>query len=203
MFYMEFVSGPNQVILNFSEKYCKNEIEVLNSECFKEVLGKFLDHLERIDKQELLRVVNICPNPKRDLITLFKLLYEFDIKEIKKIDPYFKNILDHSDVLYELIENFYDYWRRLERYGLVIAKSRVGGLESTTFNESLDNFTNVILSTYRTVSQKLFGQNFAIYRALPAGVNAGILISKHAWMDKNSKYAFLSKSKMIEMIPRM
>lgn len=197
---MEYVSGPNQVLLNFSEKYCKNEIEVMNSDCFKNVWERYLEHLVKVDKQDLLKVVNICPNPKKDFITLFKLLYEFTIKEIRKIDPYFKTVLDYSEVIYELIENFYDYWRRIERYGFVTSRSGIGGLESSTFNAALDSFTNVILNTYRTVSQKLLGENFAVYRALPAGVNAGILISKHQWMEKTSKYYFLAKSKIIEMI---
>ncbi len=197
---MEYVSGTNQVVLNFSEKFCKNEVEVLNSSCFKDVWAKFIDHIYKVEKQDVLKIVNICENPKKDYINLFKLLFEFEISEIKKISPFYKLILDHTDVLYELIENFYDYWRRLERYGVVYAKSRMGGLESTSFTNAMDSFNNVVLSTYRTISQKVFGENFAIYRQLPAGVNAGLLISKHKWMEKTSKYAFLGSSEFIEMI---
>ena len=99
-------------------------------------------------------------------------------------------ILDHRDVLFELIENFYDYWRRLERYGMVYAKSNFVGIESTTFTNAMDRFNTIILSTYRSISQKVFGEEFPIYRALPAGVNAAILIAKHRWMAKDSCYAF-------------
>ena len=197
---MEYVSGTNQVVLNFSEKFCKNEVEVLNSNCFKDVWAKFIDHIYKVEKQDVLKIINICENPKKDYINLFKLLFEFEISEIKKISPFYKLILDHTDVLYELIENFYDYWRRLERYGVVYAKSRMGGLESTSFTNAMDSFNTVVLSTYRTISQKVFGENFAIYRQLPAGVNAGLLISKHKWMEKTSKYAFLGASEFIEMI---
>ncbi len=31
--------------MNFSEKFCKSEAEVLSSACFKEVWGKYIDHL--------------------------------------------------------------------------------------------------------------------------------------------------------------
>ena len=197
---MEYVSSVNQVVLNFSERFCKNEVEVLNSSCFKDVWGKFVDHIYKVQKQDVLKIVNICENPKKDFINLFKLLFEFEISEIKKISPFYKMILDYTEVLYELIENFYDYWRRLERYGIVYAKSRMGGLESTSFTNAMDSFNNVVLSTYRSISQKVFGENFAIYRQLPAGVNAGLLISKHKWMEKTSKYAFLGGSEFIEMI---
>ena len=42
---MEYVTGKRQVIMNFSEKFCKTEAEVLSSACFEEVWGKYVDHL--------------------------------------------------------------------------------------------------------------------------------------------------------------
>lgn len=197
---MEFVTGQRQIVMNFSEFFCKNEVEVLNSNCFKTVWMTFLDHIYKVEKQDVLKIIDVFPDPKHDYIILFKLLFEFEIEEIKKIKPSYKKILSHSDVLYELIENFYDYWRRLERYGVVYAKSIVGGLESTTFAAAMDKFTNVVLNTYRAISQKILGENFAIYRALPAGVNAGLLISKNIWMNKDSMYACLDNVKVLEQI---
>ena len=78
---MEYVSGANQVVLNFSEKFCKNEVEVLNSSCFKDVWAKFVDHIYKVEKQDVLKIVNICENPKKDFIILFKLLFEFEIAD--------------------------------------------------------------------------------------------------------------------------
>ena len=54
---MEFITNPRQVILNFSELYCKNEIEVLNSACFKEVWGRFLEHIYKVEKQDVLKII--------------------------------------------------------------------------------------------------------------------------------------------------
>ncbi len=197
---MEFVTGQRQVIMNFSELYCKNEVEVLNSKCFEAVWEKFLDHIYKVEKQDVLRIINIFAEPKKDFIVLFKLLFEFSIEEIKKMSPFYKMVLDHRDVLYELIENFYDFWRRLERYGVVYAKSKLGGIESTSFTSAMNAFTNIILSTYRTISQKVLGSQFAIYRSLPAGVNAGLLLSKNKWMKPNSTYAFLGGSNVLEQV---
>ncbi|MDE6047893.1 MAG: hypothetical protein K2F56_04620 [Anaeroplasmataceae bacterium] len=197
---MDFITNQRQVILNFSEKYCKNEIEVLNSQCFKDVWGKFLEHIYKVEKQDVLRIIEILPNPKKDYVILFKLLLEFELSEIKKLSVHFKQILEHTDILYELIENFYDYWRRLERYGLVYSKSRLSGVETASFTSVMNQFTNVILSTYRTICHKVLGEEFSIYRSLPAGVNAGLMISKHNWMGKDSKYAFLSKAAVLERV---
>ena len=140
------------------------------------------------------------PNPKKDYIILFKLLLEFELNEISKLSKHFKLILEHTDILYELIENFYDYWRRIERYGLVYSKSRMSGVENASFTVIMNQFTNVILSTYRTICHKVLGEAFSIYRSLPSGVNAGLMISKHNWMGKESKYAFLSKAAVLEQV---
>lgn len=197
---MEYVKGQRQIILNFSELFCKNEVEVLNSACFAEVWGKFLDHIDKVDKQDVLQIIRISQNPKKDFITLFKLLFQFEIIEIKKLNSVYEGILNHRETLYELIENFYDYWRRLERYGVIFSKNRVGGIESTSFTTTMNLFTNVVINTYRSISQKVFGENFAIYRSLPAGINAGLLIAKHRWMPKTSKYHFLESAEVIEQV---
>lgn len=197
---MEFVKGQRQIVMNFSELFCKNEVEVLNSACFKEVWERFLDHIYKVEKQDVLTIINIFAKPKKDFIILFKLLLEFEIEEVKSMSPFYKLILDHTDVLYELIENFYDYWRRLERYGVIYAKSKMKGIDSISFTHAMDEFTGVVISTYRMISQKVLGEQFAIYRALPAGVNAGLLISKNKWMDKSSKYAFLANAEVIEQV---
>lgn len=197
---MDYIINQRQVILNFSERFCKNEIEVLNSACFKEVWGKFLDHIYKVEKQDVLRIIEILPNPKKDYIILFKLLLEFELSEISKLSKHFKMILEHSDILYELIENFYDYWRRIERYGLVYSKSRISGVETASFTAVMNQFTNVILNTYRTICHKVLGETFSIYRSLPSGVNAGLMISKHNWMGKEHKYSFLSKAAVLERV---
>lgn len=197
---MDFITSQKQVILNFSEKFCKNEIEVLNSQCFKEVWGKFLEHIYKVEKQDVLRIIEILPHPKKDYVILFKLLLEFELNEIRKLSMHFKQVLEHTDILYELIENFYDYWRRLERYGLIYSKSRMSGVETASFTTIMNQFTNVILSTYRNICHKVLGEAFSIYRSLPAGVNAGLMISKHNWMGKDSKYAFLSKAAVLEQV---
>ncbi len=197
---MDYFTNQRQVILNFSEKYCKNEIEVLNSACFKEVWGRFLEHIYKVEKQDVLKIIDILPNPKKDYIILFKLLLEFELNEIKKLSPHFKLILEHTDVLYELIENFYDYWRRLERYGLIYSKSRMSGVETASFTSIMNQFTNVILNTYRSICHKVLGEAFSIYRSLPSGVNAGLMISRHNWMGKESKYSFLAKASVLEQV---
>ena len=199
---MEFVTGKRQVVMNFSEKFCKTEVEVLNSDCFKEVWTRYVEGLYKSENQAFLPVLNIFPrNSVVEYTTnLFKLLFAFDIDEIKEMDKLYSKALAKKEVLYDLVQHFYDYWRRLERYAVVLTRSVKDGVESTSFINAQSEFNNIILSTYRTVSEKLFGAKFSVYRQLPAGVNAALLLSKNEWLEKDSEYAFLRKCDAIEQI---
>ena len=197
---MEYVKGSRQIVMNFSELFCKNEIEVLSSNCFKEIWKKYIKHIKKTENNAFLEVINILSDPDTSYITLFKLLLEFSIDEIKKMNKKYELVLNRSEVLYDIVENFYDYWRRLERYGVVYSKNKSSSLDAVSFTQAMDEFTNVVLRTYRTISQKLLGKSFYIYRALPAGVNAGLLLAKNRWMNKDSEYAFLMNAQCIEQI---
>ena len=199
---MEFVTGQRQVVLNFSEKFCKSPTEVLNSDCFKEVWTKYLKHIYDTENQSFLPVLTVFPKKSvaKYTIDLFKMLLSFSIDEIENLNPFYAKALEMREVLYDLVQNFYDYWRRLERYAVVLNRATKDGVESSSFVEAQSQFNNVILSTYRSISEKLFGASFPIYRQLPAGVNAALLLSKNEWMKKDSPYYFLAKSEAIEQI---
>ena len=197
---MEFVTGQRQVVINFSETFCKTETEILNSACFKGVWKKFLMNVRKRERQDLIKILKLFPKPEVDYIDLFKLLLSFDIDEIKVMSPFYNIALEFKEGIYELVEEFYDYWRKLERYSVVFSNKGIGGIESSTFISAQQAFTSLVLKTYRTISEKLYGEVFNIYRQLPAGINAALLISKHAWMPANSPYAFLAKSEAIEQI---
>jgi len=196
---MEYVIGKRQVVLNFSENFCKTEAEVLNSNCFKDVWNKFVQHMIKTERQDMIKVFNLVPSTD-DYITLFKLLLSFSMDEIKALNNTFAKAFEKYYLVYNLVENFYDYWKKLERYAVIFTRATIDGIESTSFTAAQSQFNNIILSTYRTISEKLFGSKFPIYRQLPAGVNAALLISKHKWMSNDSIYSFLKDSEAIEQI---
>ncbi len=199
---MEYATGQRQVVLNFSEKFCKTENEVLSSECFKEVWTKYIKRSFESENQLELRVLSLFPKKLviPYTIKLFKLLLSFSVDEIKAMDPFFNLALEKKEIIYDLVQNFYDYWRRLERYAVIMTRATKDGVESASFIEAQSEFNNTILKTYRTISEKLYGAQFPIYRQLPAGVNAALLIAKNEWMKKDSEYSFLAKCEAIEQI---
>ena len=199
---MEYLFNGKQVVLNFSEKFCNTEIEILDSACFKEIWTSFVERAYRTSNQKMLQIFDVFP--KKDVINytinLFKALLVFSIDDVKTQNSHYFRVLEKKDVLYDVIQDFYDYWRRLERYSITSNKANFQSVESASFIAAQTSFTETVLKTYRAISEKLFGSNFSIYRQLPSGVNASILISKNAWMNVDSKYAFLSKCHFIEQI---
>ena len=71
---MEYVKGSRQIVMNFSELFCRNEIEVLSSACFKDIWKRYFRHIKKNENAAFLEVLNILKDPEKEYITLFKLL---------------------------------------------------------------------------------------------------------------------------------
>ena len=192
------VINNKMVVLNFTEEYCKNEIEVLNSECFKRVFFDFLDYMTKHERVDIIYLVSLLPE-REHFIGLFKLLYSFEYDQINDINFIYRPILKERALLYKLVEEFYNYWRRLERYSIIKAKKIDQGVQNMNFVDANKEFTNIILKTYRTISERLYGQNFSIYRQLPSGVNASLLVNDYKWCDIK-EYDYLNNIQMIESV---
>jgi len=198
---MEYILNDKQVVMNFSEKYCKNEIEVLSSNCFADVLGRYINHLYKTENQSFLPLLDYFPKKKvvERLVRIFKLVFCLSEKDLAKMEN-LEVVVEKRLVLYGLVQDFYNYWRKIERYSVVMSRVTRDGVEATSFIQAQSEFNNVVLSTYRTISEKLYGEKFPIYRQLPAGVNASLLLSRNEWMKKDSIYSFLAKCEAIESI---
>ena len=181
---MEYILNDKQVVMNFSENFCKNEIEVLNSDCFKDVLKRYIDHLYKTENQAFLPTLNLIPRTKTAdvLVRLFKLIFSLSFKDIEALEDkggIINKVLEKRYVLYDLVQDFYNYWRRIERYSIVLSRVTKDGVEASSFIQAQTEFNDTVLSTYRTISEKLYGEKFSIYRQLPAGVNASLLLSNN------------------------
>ena len=65
---MEYIIGKRQVVMNFSEKFCKTENEVLSSDCFADVWGKYVKHLYQTENQAFLKVLKVFPKENKVLV---------------------------------------------------------------------------------------------------------------------------------------
>lgn len=197
---MDYARGQRQIVLNFSEKFCQTEVEVLESECFKDVWGGYVKSIYKANKIDFVRLLDLVKNPTNDFIELYKMLLSLQVKEIMALSDKFDKVLENQETFYDLIEHFYDYWRRIERYGVVFSRNNSEAIDAVGFMTAQSQFTNLILRVYRTISEKVSGKKFSVYRQLPAGINVGLMLTRHKWMSDNSPYAFLARSEAIDKI---
>lgn len=191
--------SDKSIIFNFSQKYCKTITEVLSSEAFKKVWAGYLRHIEKSGNEPFLKLVSKTKDPLNDFVRLFKLLSLFEVEEIIKSNNYVDVLLEREE-LYHLVENFYEYWRHLERYAVMKSRANRESLECVNFIDATTEFNLLILKVYRTISQKLYGTNFHIYRQLSAGVNASILVCQNEWAKKGSVYEKLNDVNFIDSV---
>lgn len=195
---MNFIVDHKKVILNMDKSIDSNHL--MDSPCLKEIWGNYVDEIKEKGKFSFLRLFDYVQNPKEDFLRFFKLVLNYQLKDILKYHYGFDLLIMHSEEIYTLVEGFYDYWRRLERYAIIHVSSNQIQYKDENIQKNLAQFSEVILNTYRTISEKLLGEEFGIYRSLPAGVNASLSVSYNKWMARNSRYSFLSMVEFINQI---
>lgn len=195
-----YILNDKSIIINFSESYCKTESEVLSSDTFKRVWETYLKYLNRSKNERLIALVKIVRDPVKSFVNLFKVLLSFSIREVMEMSDAYRKILTAHETLYELIESFYDFWRHLERYGVMRSEGNKSSIESLNFIDASSDFTALILKVYRTICQKVYGTSFHIYRQLPAGINASIQICDNPWTDKYEEYSCLSNLSFVNYV---
>ena len=164
-------------LVNFDASSCESEVSILQSRSFLDVLTQFISKLKR-EKDILIE-------PFKDVTILqfhdaFKLLYLYSYNETFSKNPSLKHLLEHQDELYHLIEAFYDYWRDLQRFGLMSSSHLYHqSAKAPDLIVTIDRFNSLILSLYRTISTNIRGENYNVFRQLPAGVNANLLYVHH------------------------
>lgn len=170
--------------MNLDAAKVNNEIELLQSSGFKMLIEQFITHLK--DKNHPI-IDNLPKLTSEALLNMYKVLFIYNIDDLPKSDEK-ELILNHQKELYELTEALYDYWRNLQRYGLL----HINKLEHLHSKKSelivkSDVVNETVLNLYRLVAQKLLNKQYNVYRQLPAGLNANLLYYKHSF-TKDSVY---------------
>lgn len=184
--YKAFSLSNNKAMINFSSYYCDSYEKVLDSEGFCKVLSSYLSKAKnantktyrfisgKLDTDDLT-IIN------KEVISLFKLLSVMNLDEIIKINEKYNTFSNYKDELIDFVEDLYRYWRKIERYTLIFNNKITEGLEKTRFIEANQDFSNLILSLYRKVEENILQITPNVYRQLPAGGNAGLVLSNNDW----------------------
>lgn len=198
----EATINRNSITVNFTVKYCNNSESLLDSDGFKRVLTAFIEKIEKKETPVYIYIKDCCgknSNLVQEITKLFKLLIVLEADELAKLDEKYCKLLEDRNTLIEFIENLYTFWRRYERYAIVRNSKKGEGLQNVNFIEAINNFKNLILSTYRKIEETIMGYKHRVYRQLSAGINAGIILND---MNRNcpAEYSVLERIPFIETV---
>ena len=177
----EFSITGNKAILNLSEQFFNDVNELLNSDSFLELTKSFINYHKKESSRVYTYIEQFFINSSvdslsRELVDIFKLLTVMNIDEVSsKINKY-HNLNKEKDGLLEIVEEFYNYWRNLERYSIIEQKKDSRGVGVVNFVEINENLKNMILQAYRRVEMSIIGEWPKVYRQVPAAADASIMI---------------------------
>lgn len=198
-----FALSKSNAVLNFTKYYCTTRIELLESRAFFEILQVHYEYIKRKGKPLYYSLKEINEDENElllDLLTMFKLLLVVDLEEVRNIDRKYHKYVDNKGIVLEFVETLYNYWRSLERYALIFNSKQQKGFQNSQFIESHNDFENLVLDTYRAVSERIMEKKNRVYRQLIAGVNAGIILNEYKLPFEKGIYEILKPIPVIESI---
>ena len=179
----EISISNNKAILNFSKAFFNNTDDLLRSDGFYEVLKSFVNfHKENNTRiysylEKFFRSSNI-ESLAGEIRDITKILTVMSLDEIsEKINKY-HDLDKERDALLRIVEDMYDYWRKLERYSVIEKVAGKEGLEVENFLGSNIKLKDMILEIYRKVEISITGKMQKVFRQVPAGANSSIIVRK-------------------------
>ena len=182
----EFSISNDKVLMNFSTRYCNNFESLLESEGFRRVLSVYLKKSEKkrtLSYRYLVKSLNTTDitSLREDITKIFKWLTIMDVKEVVELNTRYSEILSNKEEFINVIEDFYLFWRRLERYTIIQNDKVSQGLAAMNFTEANSAFEKLILKFYRKIEQNVLGRTPQVFRQITAGGNCSIMINKLLW----------------------
>lgn len=179
----EFSITGNKAILNLSEQFFNDVNELLNSESFLDLTKSFINYHKKDSTRVYAYIEQFFINSSvdslaRELVDILKLLTVMNIDEISsKINKY-HNLNKEKDGVLKIVEEFYNYWRNIERYSIIEQKEDSRGVGVVNFVEINEKLKNMILQAYRRIEMNVLGEWPKVYRQVPAAADASIMIRK-------------------------
>ncbi|MGL5381134.1 phosphoenolpyruvate carboxykinase [Clostridium sp.] len=182
----EFSMSNDKILINFTAKYCNNFETLLESDGFRRVLESYLRLSEKKVSlswkylSKSLKSDDVC-SIRRDISKILKYCTVMSANEIVEANEAYTLLFSDKDSFIGFIEDFYLFWRRLERYTVIHNDKVQQGLAAMSFIDANSGFSDLILKLYRKVEKNIVGYKPNVFRQLPAGGNSCILINKVLW----------------------
>ncbi len=168
-------------ILNFSEEYYHTPIQLIESEGFRMVLKAFVED-GKASENDVYLYLHACNQDDgllvKDLRNIARLLLIMKVEEVSETYEQYKCYFEDREMFYTIIERFYLFWRRHQRYAVVFNDHQQSGFQNVGFVDAQNQFESLILQTYRQIEETALGHKNRVYRQITAGVNAGLTVSR-------------------------
>ena len=193
----------NKVVLNIRERMCETAEEMLASDKFRLVLDHCLANLRSKDSP-LLEFFGGCTADEgcvNDLVKTLSLLVKYESSVVPHIFEKSKIFLKDLDKLAGFVEYLYDYWRHFDRF--IINDSEGDRLDKRpyrTFNETIEQLTHLIRTTYRHIQENITGSHPSVYRQVPAGAEMAVISLPKDIPYKGEKYKKLNSVPVIRQM---
>ena len=200
----DFSLSNGKAMINFTAKYCDTADKLLESNGFKRVMSSYLRKIKKRNSLVYKYITNglVAPNEEilaDELINLFKLMIMIRNQDIITLNNKYEKILGDKDKFIDFIEGLYAYWRKLEKYTIVTNKQISEGYESVNFIDANTDFAKLILNLYRRIEENVVGSKPNVYRQLPVGGNAGLILRTSSW-PMPEEYRALSNIPFLDSI---
>jgi energy-coupling factor transporter ATP-binding protein EcfA2 len=163
----------DKLILRTRNRLCDSVDELINSGLFLELLNKYVRFLFRTQSR-LLRVFfneeNVTTEELKTMQTTLVLLSKLPASQVSKIVPESKTFFEDLDLLSDFVEEFYNFWRRLQR--LVVLDSvddRLDKRPYRTFTETVEKLMHIVRTAQRDILENILGNHPRVYRQVSAG----------------------------------
>ena len=181
-------------VLNFSTFFPTTSEEFLSSDGFRVIAKHYLLDLQKRDQVSFNWLVedNSIDDFIPKMVRFLKLLLVLDLSEFTQSEK--RDIYRVG----KLVEDFYNYWRNIQRVSTIKLSSSSSG-QVSNFIDADTRFNSLIISTYRAFQEKIQGYKNKVYRQLQAGTNASMILRDVKW-DMPSGYETLKGIPFVDSI---
>jgi hypothetical protein len=172
----------NQVILHSTGAICTTAGELVQSDVFERIVGRFCDVLREQDAPAIQPFLPGCRTTRSwdGPVFLLRLLVEHTLGEVAAMHPDQQAFLQPENrlLLHEFVEKLYDFWRGFDRFMVLRSepgKSRFEKRPYRSFNTTIEALAHTVRATYRDICENITGDHPRIYRQAHAGCDVGLI----------------------------
>lgn len=178
-----YVLEGRKVIMRIDANSCASAGMALQSSLFREVIRMFCDDL--IEKESAFLDLFGHPKSKNELYekvsSVISLLAGKKLPQVVAEVRGTERLLKKPLLLYEMVQELYNFWRNLERFLIYSEGPSEDKLDPLAFIKLNEDLKSSVIDAYRSIVNNITGQTTHVYRQLPAGANIGLLTRVVGW----------------------